>query len=67
VSADSQKYFASFHTSAYELAELAAKAKPKLLILYHQMPLTTTYDVLLKEVQDRYKGKVVSGNDLDVY
>jgi ribonuclease BN (tRNA processing enzyme) len=63
----SKKYFASFHTSTYELAELAAKARPKLLILYHQMPLDSTYEVLLKEVQERYKGRVVSGNDLDVY
>jgi ribonuclease BN (tRNA processing enzyme) len=66
-SPEERKYFARFHTSTYELAELAAKAKPKLLILYHQMPLSSTYDLLLKEVQDRYKGKVVSGNDLDVY
>jgi ribonuclease BN (tRNA processing enzyme) len=63
----SKKYFASFHTSTYELAELAAKAKPKLLILYHQMPLDSTYEALLKELQERYKGRVVSGNDLDVY
>jgi ribonuclease Z len=67
LTAASRKYFASFHTSTYELAELAAKAKPKLLILYHQMPLSSTYEVLLSEVQARYKGKVVSGNDLDVY
>jgi ribonuclease BN (tRNA processing enzyme) len=66
-SPNERKYFASFHTSTYELAELAAKAKPKLLILFHQMPLDTTYDILLKEVRERYKGKVVNGNDLDIY
>jgi ribonuclease BN (tRNA processing enzyme) len=66
-SADEQKYFANFHTSTYELAELAVKAKPKLLVLYHQMPLTSTFEVLLKELQDRYKGKVVSGSDLDIF
>ena len=65
--ADEQKYFANFHTSTYELAELAAKARPKLLVLYHQMPLTSTFEVLLKELQDRYKGKVISGSDLDIF
>lgn len=62
-----KKYFESFHTSTAELADLAAKAKPKLLILYHQMPLSSTFEELLKEVQSRYKGAVVNGNDLDVF
>lgn len=66
-SGQSKEYFASFHTSTYELAELAAKARPKLLVLYHQMPLASTFEVLLKEIQDRYHGKVVNGNDLDIF
>lgn len=63
----SQKYFSSFHTSTAELADLATKARPKLLILYHQMPLSSTFEELLKEVQSRYKGAVVNGNDLDIF
>ncbi len=34
---DWQKYHSSFHTSSRELAEIATKAKPGLLILYHQL------------------------------
>ncbi|MBV9216984.1 MAG: MBL fold metallo-hydrolase [Acidobacteria bacterium] len=62
-----QKYHASAHTSSYQLADLAAKAKPKLLVLYHQLVWSSTFEDLLQEVQERYKGKVVNGNDLDVY
>ena len=31
------QYHATFHTSTKQLAELASKAKPKLLVLYHQL------------------------------
>jgi ribonuclease BN (tRNA processing enzyme) len=62
-----QKYHSSFHTSTRELAELATKARPKLLVLYHQLFWGTSEADLLKEVQQHYKGLVVSGRDLDVY
>jgi ribonuclease BN (tRNA processing enzyme) len=68
--ADWRKYITNFHTSTKELAELAAKAKPKLLVLYHQMFFggeKDTEDGMLKEIRDLYPGKVVSANDLDVY
>ena len=65
--ADWQKYHSRYHTSAPQLAELATKAKPGLLILYHQLFWGTSEEDLLKEVQSLYKGKVVSGRDLDVY
>jgi len=62
-----QRYHSNFHTSSKELAEIAGKAKPKLLVLYHQLLWGTTPDQLVEEVKKYYKGKVVSGNDLDVY
>jgi ribonuclease BN (tRNA processing enzyme) len=62
-----QKYHAAFHTSSRELAELAAKAKPGLLVLYHQLIWSSTEEELLSEIRRTYKGKVVSGHDLDVY
>ncbi len=68
--ADWRKYMTSFHTSAKELAALATKAKPKLLVLYHQMFLggeKDTEEGLLREVRQGYDGKVVSAHDLDVY
>jgi len=62
-----QRYHASFHTSSVELAKIAAEARPGLLILYHQLFWGSTEEELLEEVRSIYSGKVVSGNDLDVY
>ena len=62
-----QKYHAAFHTSSRQLAELAAKARPGLLVLYHQLIWSSTEEELLNEIRRSYKGKVVSGHDLDVY
>ena len=64
---DWQKYHSRYHTSSVELAEMASKARPGLLILYHQLFWGVTEDDLLKEVRADYAGKVVSGHDLDVY
>jgi ribonuclease BN (tRNA processing enzyme) len=67
---DWRKYVTSFHTSTKELAALATKAKPKLLILYHQMFFggeKDTEEGMLKELQAIYSGKVVSAHDLEVY
>ena len=63
-------YSESFHTTTHELAALATKARPRLLILYHQMYFGDAKDTeagMLAEVQSRYRGKVVSAHDLDIY
>ena len=61
------EYLASFHTSAAELGEIAHKAKPKLLILYHQMYWgSSTEQTILDELRQVYKGQVASAKDLDV-
>ena len=62
-----QKYHSQFHTSSRELAQLAARARPGLLILYHQLFWTETEASLLEEVRQGYGGRVVSAHDLDVY
>jgi len=62
-----QKYHSRFHTSSRELAEIASKARPGLLVLYHQLFWGTSEDNLLKEVREGYAGRVVSGSDLDIY
>lgn len=62
-----QRYHAAFHTSTRELADIATKVRPDLLILYHQLFWGTTEEDLLGEVRQSYGGRVVSGNDLDVY
>jgi len=62
-----QKYHPRFHTSTVELAEIAKKVKPGLLILYHQLYWGCTDQQLVKEITDRYKGRVVSARDLDIF
>lgn len=63
-----QKYHKSFHTSATELADLANKAKPKLLVLTHQLYWGTSDEDLVKEIREAgYKGPLVSAKDLDVF
>lgn len=62
-----QKYHSHFHTSSLELAQLASRAKPKLLILYHQLFWDEPENDLLNEIRRGYNGKVVSGHDLEVY
>lgn len=62
-------YIRSFHTSTTELAAIASRAKPHLLVLYHQMLFgdsTDTYASMLSEIRRLYKGRVVSAKDLDV-
>jgi ribonuclease Z len=62
-----QRYHSNFHTSSKELAGIATKARPGLLILYHQLQWGVTPEQLLGEIKEGYSGDVVSGNDLDVY
>ena len=61
------EYLREFHTSSAELAQIAAQAKPKLLVLYHQLIRGTTDKALVKEVRKEYRGRVVSARDLDLY
>ncbi len=62
-----QKYHAHAHTSATQLGDVAALAKPKLLILYHQLFFGSSDEKLLSEVRSHFSGRVVSAKDLDVY
>jgi ribonuclease BN (tRNA processing enzyme) len=62
-----QAYHSRYHTSTRQLAALARRAQPGLLVLYHQLIWSSTEEDLLKEVRAAYDGKVVSAHDLDVY
>ena len=64
-----QAYHKQAHTSTTELAELAGRARPKLLVLYHQLWWGPADDELLvREIHAAgYAGKVVSAKDLGVY
>jgi len=62
-----QAYFKAFHTSTTELAAIATQAKPKLLVLYHQMFHGVSEGEMLQQIRNHYSGAVVSAHDLDVY
>jgi ribonuclease BN (tRNA processing enzyme) len=63
-----RKYLAEFHTSTAELAQIATKARPKLVVLYHQLYEKGATDAeLLAEIRARYRGQVVSAKDLDIF
>lgn len=66
--ADWSAYHTAYHTSAVDIARIASEAKPKLLVLYHQLtwkgdPLSMITD----EIAETYKGAVVNGADLDIF
>jgi ribonuclease BN (tRNA processing enzyme) len=71
---DIPAYVAKYHTTTSQLAELATKAKPGLLVTYHnpitlhpeQRPRASTPDDIIKEMKG-YKGKIIVGRDLDLY
>lgn len=63
-----QRYHAAFHTSARALGELATRARPGLLVLYHQLSWGgVPLDSITGEVRRAFAGRVVFGRDLEVY
>jgi len=67
-----QRYRRTHHTSSRELAELALRVKPGLLVLYHRAnaggPLTLAdpEEAVLNEIRQSYDGRVITAHDLDV-
>jgi ribonuclease Z len=64
---DWQRYHARHHTSSAELAAIAVKAHPSILVLTHLLSWGTSDEDLLSEVTRLYKGKTILGRDLDVF
>ncbi len=62
-----QAYHSNAHTSATNLSDIATRARPRLLILYHQLFFGATEEKLLSEVRSRFSGRVVSAHDIAVY
>lgn len=63
-----QRYHRAAHTSPAQVAEVATRAAPGLLVLYHQLYFGTSDDELIGEVRAAgYAGPLVSGRDLDVF
>jgi ribonuclease BN (tRNA processing enzyme) len=64
---EDQEYHTHFHTSGIELGEMAARARPKLLVLTHWLFFGQTADEIVGEVKLHFSGPVAAGADLDVY
>ena len=62
-----QKYHSTNHTSTHELGELASRARPGLLVLYHVLFWGASEETVLREVREKYDGQVVVADDLDVF
>lgn len=62
-----KRYHSNVHTSSFELADIATKVKPDLLILYHQLFWGASEEELISEIKKKYTGKVISGKDLQIF
>jgi len=63
-----QSYHAQAHTSTTELGELARRARPGMLVLYHILHWGATPREMIDEIRAAgFEGTVVYGRDLDVY
>ncbi|NNF25694.1 MAG: MBL fold metallo-hydrolase [Gemmatimonadetes bacterium] len=66
--AEWQRYHADSHTSTEELADLATRARPRTLVMYHQLYWGVSDDDLVREIREAgYEGAVHSAADLDLY
>ena len=65
------QYRSKYHATTTQLAEIANRTHPGLLIVYHRGVGPTDHAIsdeqYLTEIQRTYHGKVVIGQDLDVY
>ena len=61
------KFITYYHTSIYEIIEIANEIQPKKLVLTHIMPSIASPDYIVKTIKESYDGKVVCANDLDSF
>ena len=59
-----QRYHGSVHTSTRELAALARRVRPRLLVLVHQLCWGGALETVPDEVREDYDGAVINGHDL---
>mgnify|MGYP002152435547 CR=1 FL=1 len=63
-----QEYHSQFHTSTTQLADIANRARPGMLVLYHHLFWGTDDEGLVRELRAAgYSGPLASGKDLDIY
>jgi ribonuclease BN (tRNA processing enzyme) len=61
------EYFRFFHTSPAQLGDIARRAHPKLLVVYHEVLLGLPEEDLASQIKSNYSGQWVSARDLEVY
>nr|XP_061804794.1 arylsulfatase-like [Nerophis lumbriciformis] len=61
------RYYQTNHTSGIELGKIAARVKPKLLVLYHFLPSGVDVENIAEEVRQHYDGDIAVAEDLDVF
>ena len=62
-----KQYHTEHHTSTLELADIASRANPGKVVLYHILFWGSSEEALLEEIKTGYQGEVVVGQDLDVF
>ncbi len=60
-------YHREHHSSTLELAEIANKTSPGIVVLYHILFWGSSEAEMLEEISSVYKGEVRLGKDLDVF
>jgi ribonuclease BN (tRNA processing enzyme) len=64
---DWQAYHSAYHTSGADVGRIANAVKPKLLLLYHELPFGEPDGEILREVRSVYDGDVREAQDLAGY
>ncbi len=62
-----QRYHAANHTSTHQVGEIARRAEPRRLVLYHQLYWGEDDAQMVLEVKERWNGQVSTARDLEVY
>ena len=66
--ADWAAYHTAFHTAGIDIARIANAAKPKLLVISHQLTWKgDPHSMITDEIAETYDSKVVNGKDLDLF
>lgn len=60
-------YHTAYHTSGYELGDVATRARAKVVVLYHQLYWGADDAELIREVATRFNGTILAGRDAAVY
>jgi ribonuclease BN (tRNA processing enzyme) len=60
-------YRAKYHTTTDQLAEIANRTKPALLVVYHNSSNELGLSEILRQIKQKYNGVVAIGHDLDVF